>query len=149
MKGMSGGQSKSKRMNTCPFCEPTQRVLRKNGRAFVLLSDPRRMEGHFLVIPKRHVEDPREITREEVGDIFDLVKFVQSRIIGALAEGADVRQHYRPFLSQGRTKVDHIHYHVMPRAFKDRLFTEVEFNDSAMFEDLPQEEHDRIAKLLE
>lgn len=124
-------------------------MLKENESAYIVLSNPRRMEGHFLVIPKRHIEDPREITREEVGDVFDLIKLVQSRVIGELGEGSDVRQHYRPFLPEGRTKVDHIHYHVMPRTFKDRLFTEVEWNDGAIFEGLSQEERDRIAKLLE
>lgn len=136
-------------MTSCPFCEPKQRVLKENEHAYVLLSNPRRMEGHFLVIPKRHVEKPTEITDEEITGIFTLVKQVQEKIIGTLADGADVRQNYRPFLPQGRTKVNHVHYHVMPRSFKDKMFTEVEFNDGVLFEDLSQEEHDRIAKLLE
>jgi len=133
----------------CPFCEPKERVLKENERAYVMLSNPRRMEGHFLIIPKRHVEKPTEVTDEEITDIFKLVKLVQEKILGVLADGTDVRQHYRPFLPQGRTKVDHVHYHVMPRNFKDRMFTEVEFNDAALFVDLDQNEHDRIAKLLE
>ncbi len=133
----------------CPFCEPKQRVLRENTHAYVVLSNPRRMEGHFLVIPKRHVEKPTDISDEEINDIFKLVRLVQEKLIGMLGTGTDVRQHYRPFLPQGKTKVDHIHYHVMPRTLKDRLFTEVEWNDSAIFEDLSKEEHDRIAKLFE
>ena len=133
----------------CPFCNPKQRVLKENKHAYVLLSNPRRMEGHFLVIPKRHVEKPTEITDEEITDIFKLVKVVQKKIIGALAGGSDVRQHYRPFLPESRTKVNHIHYHVMPRNFKDRMFTTMEFIDPSLFEDLTQEEHDRIAGLLE
>lgn len=102
-----------------------------------------------MVIPKRHVEKPTEITDEEITDIFKLVKVVQKKIIGALAGGSDVRQHYRPFLPESRTKVNHIHYHVMPRNFKDRMFTTMEFIDPSLFEDLTQEEHDRIAGLLE
>ena len=134
---------------TCPFCDVTDRVLKENELAFVLLSNPRRMEGHFLVIPKRHIELPTDITDEEIIAVFQLVKFVQSKIIGTLGDGADVRQHYRPFLPQGRTKVNHMHYHVMPRTFKDKLFSEVEYNDGVLFEDLSKEEHDRIAKLLD
>jgi diadenosine tetraphosphate (Ap4A) HIT family hydrolase len=135
--------------HTCPFCDPRERVLKENALAFALLSNPRRMPGHFLVIPKRHVEKPWEITEEETRDIFELIKFIQQRIVPAIGEGCDVRQHYRPFLPQGRTKINHIHYHVMPRNFKDRLYEICESRDSELFEDLTPEEHDRIAKLLE
>jgi len=42
----------------CPFCNPQERVLLENGQAQAILSDPRKVPGHFLVMPKRHVEKP-------------------------------------------------------------------------------------------
>lgn len=132
----------------CPFCETKERVLKHNEHAYVLLSNPRLMPGHFLVVPKRHVEKPWEITDAEMPGIFALIKTVQQSIVPALAEGCDTRQHYRPFLPQGKTKVNHVHYHVMPRNFKDELYEVCEQFDSKLFQDLSPDEHDRMAKLL-
>lgn len=133
----------------CPFCNPNQRILKENEHAYVVLSNPRRVEGHFLVIPKRHIENPVDISDEEIVDVFKLVRFVQSKIIGVLGEGCNVRQNYMPFRPDSKVKVAHTHYHVIPRSNEDRLWQVVDRHDTQLFEDLSQEEHDRIAKLLE
>lgn len=132
----------------CPFCNLNQRVLRENDLAIVLLSNPRKMPGHFLIVPKRHVEKPWELSSDELLAVFDLVFFVQKRVTEKLAKGADVRQNYRPFLPQGRLKVDHVHYHVMPRDFEDELYDRVEKHETDLFADLSDDEHDEIAKTL-
>lgn len=132
---------------SCPFCEPKQRVLKENKNAYALLSNPRKVEGHFLVIPKRHIEKPWELTDEELKDVFDLIKFVQQRIVPTFTEGVDIRQNYRPFVPEGTTKVNHIHYHIFPRSKKDALYAHSTEDD--LWDQLSQEEHDRIAKLLE
>ena len=124
-------------------------MLKENKNAYVLLSDPRKIPGHFLVIPKRHVEKPWEIKEEELCSIFNLVTFVQQKIIETLSDGCDVRQNYRPFLKQGRTKVDHVHYHVMPRTFEDKLYMKVDKFEANLFEDLTPEEHERMARILD
>ena len=134
---------------TCPFCEPKQRVLKENERAYVLLSSPRKVEGHTLVIPKRHVENPLDIISEEVVDVFELIKFVQSRVIGTLGEGCTIKQNYFPFIPDDKFKVRHMHYHVLPRKFADQLFHFGDNQEKKLFEELSQEEHDRVAKLLE
>lgn len=133
----------------CPFCEPVQRILKSNASAYVLLSNPRKIPGHFLVIPKRHVEKPWELTKEELADIFELIFFVEGKIIGKLGEGCDIRQHYRPFQKQGWIKVDHVHFHVIPRNWKDEIYQNVEKHDTEMFQDMPPDEHDSVAAILE
>jgi diadenosine tetraphosphate (Ap4A) HIT family hydrolase len=133
----------------CPFCNPHQRILKENTLAYVLLSSPRKVPGHFLVIPNRHVEKPWELTPEETTSIFELITFVQQRVVAKLSQGCDVRQHYRPFLKQSRTKVDHVHYHVIPRSPEDVIYAKVENLETNLFEDLSTEEHDRIAKILD
>ncbi len=134
---------------SCPFCETNGRILKENDRAYVILSNPRKVEGHFLVIPKRHVEHPTDITKEEIVDIFELIKLVQGKILGALGTGCNVRQNYLPFLPDSQYKVSHIHYHVLPRNDKDRMYLIADQHDRKLFESLSQEEHDRIAKLLD
>ena len=134
---------------TCPFCNPSQRVLMENDLAYVLLSNPRRVAGHFLVIPKRHVEVPTDITDEEVMAIFKLIRFVQGKILSKLSQGVRVQQNYMPFVPDSKYKVAHTHYHVIPRDFKDKIYELVDIHDTQLFEDLSPEEHDKIAKLLE
>jgi diadenosine tetraphosphate (Ap4A) HIT family hydrolase len=133
----------------CPFCDPGQRILKSNDSAYILLSNPRLMPGHFLTIPKRHVEDPRKLTGEELKDIFELIFFVENKILGKLGTGCDIRQNYRPFLKQGRVKIDHVHFHIMPRSFEDELYKMVMKHETDMFKDLAKGEHDKIAALLE
>ena len=132
----------------CPFCNLGERSIKENKHAKLILSDPRKVVGHFLVIPKRHIEKPWEMTEEELVCVFELVHFIQKRIVETMRGGADIRENYRPFLKQGRIKVDHIHYHVYPRQNEDELFQRVEKFEREMFIPLRSEERERILKLV-
>jgi diadenosine tetraphosphate (Ap4A) HIT family hydrolase len=133
----------------CPFCGSKDRILKENATAQVILSDPRKVPGHFLVIPKRHVEKPWELSDEEVQGIFELIFFIEQRIVGKLGDGCDIRQNYRPFLRQSRLKVDHVHFHVIPRANEDYIYTVSEKFESDLFAKLDDTEREAVSKLLE
>ena len=113
-------------MKDCPFCglagREGQWLLFEGERAIVFLSNPRLMAGHTLVVPKRHVEKPWELAWEERREIFELLDRFEQKILSSLAPGCDVRQNYRPFIPQGRIKVDHVHYHLLPRWPEDELY---------------------------
>ena len=132
----------------CPFCGG-ERVLKSNEHAQVILSNPRKVPGHFLVIPKRHVEQPWDLTKNELADIFDLIFFIEQKIIGKLGDGCDVRQNYRPFLRQGELKVNHVHFHVIPRSLDDYIYQISEKYDAELFADLDKTEAREVAKLLQ
>src|SRR5689334_13658505 len=57
----------------CPFCNSKERIVKQNELAQVVLSNPRKVPGHFLVLPKRHVEKPWELTSDEITSIFELI----------------------------------------------------------------------------
>lgn len=135
-------------MKDCPFCNLGDRVLKENDTAQAFLSNPRRAPGHFLVTPKRHIDKPWELTSEEIQDIFELIFFIEKKIIGKLGDGCDIRQHYKPFLPQGRLIVRHVHFHVIPRSLQDRIWYISDKHDTELFEELTDEEHDEVAKLL-
>ncbi len=137
-------------MKNCPFCDVKQkeRVLKDNEHASVLLSNPRKVPGHFLVIPKRHVEKPWELTKDELNDIFELIFFIEQKIIGKLGDGCDVRQNYRPFMKQGSLTVHHVHFHVIPRSFQDYIYSVVEKYETNLFADLDPTEAAAVSKLL-
>lgn len=132
----------------CPFCDPQERVLKQNKHAQVILSNPRKVPGHFLVIPKRHIEKPWQLTNEEITDIFELIFFIEQKIVGKLGDGVDIRQNYRPFLEQSKLKVDHVHFHVYPRSLHDYIYKVSEQFETELFADLDDVERDEVAKLL-
>lgn len=135
----------------CPFCEidPVRnRTLQESEHARVIFSNPRLMKGHLLVIPKRHVEQPWDLEEHELKQIFSHIHDLQKRISSSLGTGCDVRQNYRPFMKQGRLKVDHLHFHLLPRTFQDDLYERSMKYETDIFSDLPINEADSVAKLL-
>lgn len=133
---------------TCPFCNAKERVLKENNLAQVVLSDPHKVPGHFLVMPKRHIEQPWKLTHAELTAIFDLIFFVEQRVIGKLGEGCDIRQNYRPFKNQDELKVDHVLFHVLPRSLDDYLYKVSEQYESDLFADLDDAERQAVTDLL-
>lgn len=136
------------KVEDCPFCNTGERVLKENEHAQVILSNPRKVPGHFLVVPKRHVEKPWELSGQELTGIFELIFFIEQKIIGKLGDGCDVRQNYRPFLQQGKLKVNHVHFHVIPRSLDDYIYQISEKYDTELFADLDSTEAAEVAKLL-
>jgi diadenosine tetraphosphate (Ap4A) HIT family hydrolase len=132
----------------CPFCSPLERIVKQNDSAQIILSDPRKVPGHILVNPKRHVEKPWELTAKELEDIYELIFFVEQRIIGKLGDGVDVRQNYRPFMKQSALKIDHVHFHVIPRSLEDYIYTVAEKYETDLFAELDDDEREAVTKLL-
>ena len=109
----------------CPFCNIDQektRIIEEREGVLVVLSNPRLMPGHTLIIPKRHVEKISELNPEERKELFDTAINYQKKIIEKYATGCDMRQNFRPFLSQSDIKVDHVHIHLLPRENEDELY---------------------------
>lgn len=132
----------------CPFCNVDDRVLKENDLAYVILSNPRKVPGHFLVNPKRHVEKPWDVTNDELVAIFELIHFVEQKIVGTLGDGCNVRQNYLPFIDQNNVKVDHVHFHVLPRSFNDYLYTKAQHFEEDLFAQLDPTEAEAVAKLI-
>jgi diadenosine tetraphosphate (Ap4A) HIT family hydrolase len=136
----------------CVFCDEMLRqhehIVKESNYSFVLLSNPRLTKGHTLVIPKRHVEYPGELTSEEFMDIFALIEEVRCALLKSVATGVDVRQHYRPFLPESKTKVDHVHFHILPRTMGDELHEKSLQFESALFADLEQSERDEMTHIF-
>lgn len=132
----------------CPFCDLGERIVKENELAQIILSDPHKVPGHFLVMPKRHIEQPWELTHDELTSIFDLIFFIEKKILGKLGDGCDIRQNYRPFIRQDELKVDHVLFHVLPRSKDDYLYKVSEQYESDLFVDLDDMERDAVADML-
>ena len=138
-------------MTECPFCfidSVKNRTLAETPNARVIFSNPRLVKGHLLVIPKRHVEQPWELTEVELREILGHIHRLQKKISETLGTGCDVRQNYRPFIRQGRLKVDHVHFHLLPRTFQDELYECSMKYETEMFVELPTSEINEVKILL-
>lgn len=135
--------------SNCTFCnlKPGE-VLKSNEHALVVLSDPRKVPGHTLVLPKRHIEEPWQLTADELTDIFKLIFYVEQRFLGKLGDGVDIRQNYRPFKKQDDLKKNHVLFHVVPRAKDDYIYSVSEKFEKDLFAKLDDLERDEVAKLL-
>lgn len=138
-------------MSNCPFCEPSlsDRTIEQNQTAKIFFSNPRLTKGHLLVSPQRHVEEPWQLTEAEITDVFSLIHKYQKLLAEKIGTGCDVKQNYRPFLKQGRLKVNHVHFHLIPRTFEDEIFEKSQQFEAAIFQDLPDGEADSVLELLE
>ena len=124
-------------------------MIYESDRVFVVFSNPRLMPGHLLVIPKHHAEKLSEFTQEDKTELFQVVEKYEEKILKNVATGCDIRQNYRPFIVQGRTKVNHMHFHLMPREFEDSFYQEVMKYERAVFKDLTEAEMEEYKMLLE
>ncbi len=69
-------------------------------------------------------------------------------LASGLATGCDVRQNYRPFLVQGRLKVDHVHFHILPRTFQDELYEKSMRFETDMFQDMTERERELVLQIF-
>ena len=139
-------------MSDCPFCnidEIKTRILQETDNVRVIFSNPRLMKGHLLVTPKHHVEQPWDLAETELKEIFSHIHALQKRIAKTLGAGCDIRQNYRPFMKQGRLKVDHLHFHLLPRAFQDDLYERSMKYETDIFADLTETELEEVRAALQ
>ena len=135
----------------CPFCSINQektRIINETKYIKVILSNPRLMAGHLLVIPKRHVEKLSELNKTERKELLEKVIEFQEKILSKFAKGCDIKQNYRPFQKQDNLKVHHLHIHLQPRKFKDELYHESQIFEKQIFSELTQEEKEKFSELF-
>jgi histidine triad (HIT) family protein len=135
---------------SCPFCDyvaSKDGLIAERERTIVILSNPRLVPGHILVMPKRHALRISELDEEERRDRFDMLAEFEKKVI-SFASGCDIRQNYRPFIPQGRVKVDHVHFHLLPREDKDELYQKSMIFEADLFRELPEEERMQYEKMF-
>jgi diadenosine tetraphosphate (Ap4A) HIT family hydrolase len=142
----------------CPFCVVDgnkNRIFWEGTTAFATFSNPRLMEGHLLVIPKRHVGAPFELYPQEYQELFATATRFQKKLIefhSALwrkPAGCDMSIHTRPFMPQTELAIPgHVHVHLRPRYFMDPYWQIVGRHEDEIFEKFPPDEMDRVHSLF-
>ena len=134
----------------CPFCTQVKEhgILKEGEHMYVIFSNPRLMPGHLLVISRRHVQRLSQLSEEERKELIDFVVEFEEKILEKLSSGCDIRQNYKPYVENSRTHVNHLHFHLHPRDLNDEMHQVIDPYHKPMFRDLPEEEKERISKLL-
>ncbi|MFA6095767.1 MAG: HIT family protein [Candidatus Paceibacterota bacterium] len=105
-----------KTLDHCPFCaDPAQGVVKENEHAVLKCALAPYAPYHLLAIPKRHLEDFLDLTRDERAAIDDLIADA-ARMFESMGL-AD----YSVMVRNGDKKkvgksIDHVHFHVVPEA---------------------------------
>lgn len=96
----------------CIFCEIKDYIL-ENDLAYAIFDKFPATKGHMLIIPKRHVSNFFDITKEEREAIFDLVDEGKKLLDEKYSpDGYNVGVNVNK--AAGQT-VFHVHVHLMPR----------------------------------
>jgi len=102
-----------KTLTSCPFCENIKpRILIENNSAFLTYSLAPYHKYHLLVIPKRHVENIKDLTWDEDVCIMALIVAGIKALsnIGhndCVVVGKDGQ-------ASGKSVQHHLHYHIIP-----------------------------------
>lgn len=130
----------------CTFCDVANSKLKvakvsESVHALAFLDKYPVVEGHCLIIPKKHYEALWELPKDELADYMQLVAKVQKLITSNLnCEGADLRQHYRPFLEESELTKHHVHFHILPRTYNDEIFQKsLKYHESLRTKPTPPE----------
>jgi len=134
----------------CRFCNVDTfktRTVKRYKHVIVVLSNPRLMKGHLLVIPKRHVEKLSELRPVERKELFDVVARYSEKVL-RLSEGYNIHQNYMSMLEETRIKVDHMHIHIRPSESKDELILKMFRHQEGIFKDISEKECKEMLKKL-
>lgn len=101
----------------CIFCHllPTRarEVLAENDSFFAVFDEFPVNKGHVLLIPKRHLLTPFELTRKEGGDLVELLSLVKASLDEQFQPDG-----YNVGINTGQAAgqtISHLHIHLIPR----------------------------------
>jgi histidine triad (HIT) family protein len=102
-------------MNDCIFCKilkgeiPSKKVYEDDKVVAIMDVNPK-VDGHTLVIPKKHVNDFTELSDEDVLDIFKVAKYLGPKMMNKLGARA-----LTCGINYGDSQaVKHVHLHLLP-----------------------------------
>ena len=98
----------------CPFCNAKREaILYDDGIIRILVDSYPANRGHLLVVPRRHVESPNELSPEEKEALLRGIELAMEKLRKTLRpDGFNVGMNLGK--AAGQT-VPHLHVHVIPR----------------------------------
>ncbi len=101
-----------KKLDRCPFCAPTDRIIKENKKAYLTYAIAPYHKHHLLVIPKKHDYAILDIGKGEMDDVMALVSHGLTLLHGLGYRDCSV------LVREGKVgkikSIEHMHYHVVP-----------------------------------
>lgn len=100
----------------CLFCDikDDQAIQVASSKNFVSIYDENPVtEGHALIFPKKHIESFFDLNKEEIVELYDLIKEVKKLVDQAYKPDA-----YNVGINNGQAAgrtIHHLHVHLIPR----------------------------------
>lgn len=102
----------------CRFDDPTvNRIFVQSENFYARLDNFPAVPGHLEIVPKKHVESFFDLTQDEVGEAYELMKTARTKL-----SEPDPPDGYTIGINEGRAagrSVDHLHIHLIPRRAGD------------------------------
>jgi ATP adenylyltransferase len=120
-----------KKPGSCVFCIKKGRdymkrhlILHESAHAMIIMNKYPYAPGHLMVIPKRHLRDLRELSPEELLDLFEQVRSAITALEKALKpQGFNIGANLGKVAGAGEE--NHLHFHVVARWNGDANFMPV------------------------
>ena len=104
----------------CLFCDPEVRrkeTFYEDSTNIALVNIKPAVEGHVLLVPKRHVQNFTELTEKEISDMFSSVKKIY-KILKAAYNSVAFNLVIQDGPEAGQS-INHLHLHICPRVKGD------------------------------
>jgi ATP adenylyltransferase len=119
---------RSEKLGTCVFCDQgtscDNLVLCMGKGAFVMLNRYPYISGHLMIIPRRHISQMEDLSRQEKIEIFDLLD-LSVRVLKEVMKPDGFNVGINMGKAAGAGIDDHLHMHVVPRWSGDTNFMSV------------------------
>ncbi len=107
----------------CIFCDINkhkENLIYEDEIVYVIHDKYPVVEGHLLVIPKKHYENIMEMPDEELCDLIKVVKKMQFLLMEKMdVKGFTIKQNWQPFVKDNHLVIHHVHFHIVPRQLND------------------------------
>lgn len=117
-------------MEDCIFCKiikkeiPCYKIF-ENEDVLAFLDIAKDVEGHTLVIPKKHFKNVLDIDKETLAKVMEGVQIVSKHYLKCGYDGINLINANN---AEAEQTVNHLHIHVIPRKQKDNLKVFPKFN---------------------
>lgn len=105
-------------MNNCIFCDLADRDLKYHELFYVIRDGFPVSELHTLIIPKRHIESPRSLSKEEWAVLNELMLKITADIEAKDSTVKGFNYGFNDGMVAGQT-IFHCHFHIIPRREND------------------------------
>lgn len=141
------GDEGENHINNCKFCKilkDKKEVVLETKDMFVMINQNPYNTGHVMVLPKRHIKDPRELAGGELKNFYGVANKMMTVIEKTYPlHGFNMGINLNPVA--GAT-FEHLHIHVVPRWQGDVGFMESTIDTKILKGDAPK---DTLEKLRE